>query len=150
MDVPYLEHNREGLRSLRALIERLSDEDLSRDIGDGWTVAVALAHIAFWDRYLAARWDHALREGLAAPEGLPDYVADFVNEASLVGWRACPPREAAKQALAAAETIEKRLAELDPALPAAALAGGRPSLVDRSLHWLQHIDQIERVVGAAG
>jgi hypothetical protein len=149
MDVPYREHNKEGLSSLRALIERLSDEDLSRDIGDGWTVAVALAHVAFWDRYLAARWDHALREGLAAPEGLP-IVPDFINEASLVGWRACPPREAAKQALAAAESIEKQLAELDPALPAAALAGGRPSLVDRSLHWLQHIDQIERAIRAAG
>ncbi len=149
MDVPYRERNAAGLKKLRGLVERLSDQDLTVEVGGGWTVAVALAHVAFWDRYLAARWKHAVREGLAAPEGLPDFVSDFINQAAVDDWRVCPPREAARQALTAAEAIERQIAALDPAKPAAALASARPSLVDRTLHWQEHIDQIERALGAA-
>ena len=44
---------------LQALVSRLSDADLGRDLGGGWTVAVALSHLAFWDRriaYMLERW----------------------------------------------------------------------------------------------
>jgi hypothetical protein len=149
VDVAYVERNAEGLKRLRALVERLSDRDLSRDLGGGWTVAVALAHLAFWDRYLAARWEHALREGLSAPEAVPDFVPRFINEAALGAWQVCLPREAARLALAAAGHIEGLLAKIDPSQAATALASGRPSLVDRTLHWFEHMEQIERALHAS-
>ena len=34
---------------LKALVTRLSDEELSRPMAAGWTIAGALAHMALWD-----------------------------------------------------------------------------------------------------
>ena len=41
-----IENNRERER-LRTLVDRLSDAELARPIEAGWTVAAALAHLAF-------------------------------------------------------------------------------------------------------
>ena len=42
--------NRENTRRLRRLVARLSDDDLRRELPEGWTVGDALAHLAFYDR----------------------------------------------------------------------------------------------------
>jgi hypothetical protein len=39
--------NAEVTRRLEVVVGRLSDADLGRDLGGGWTVSVALAHLAF-------------------------------------------------------------------------------------------------------
>ena len=145
----YVERNTADLQRLRALIERLDDQDLAREVGVGWTVAATFAHLAFWDRYLMARWAGAVRQGLRVPEVLPDTVAGLINEAALEGWRACPPRVAASLSLAAAEEVANVVAELDSDMVAAAFEGGRPSLVDRTIHWQEHIHQIEAALGLA-
>src|ERR671939_89289 len=44
---------------LEALVRRLSDPELTRQMDDGWTVAAVLAHLALWDRratVLVERW----------------------------------------------------------------------------------------------
>src|SRR3972149_6549107 len=79
-------------RRLEPLAARLSDEGLGRDLGDGWTVAVALAHLAFWDRralYGLRRW---------AADGTPVNADDdhILNEALVAQWRALPARRAAE------------------------------------------------------
>ena len=48
-DRSYVEENRAQLERLRALVDRLSDQELSRPMEAGWTVAGVLAHLAFWD-----------------------------------------------------------------------------------------------------
>jgi uncharacterized damage-inducible protein DinB len=52
------QHNADSTRRLRELIAKLSDEDLGISLGGGWTVAVALAHIGFWDTRQAAALRH--------------------------------------------------------------------------------------------
>ena len=42
---------------LKAFVAGLSDDDAARPIGHGWTVGVALAHLAFWDRLWLAKFE---------------------------------------------------------------------------------------------
>lgn len=42
--------NRTQTERLRRLVARLTPEMLAVRLPRGWTVAVALAHLAFWDR----------------------------------------------------------------------------------------------------
>jgi hypothetical protein len=70
---------------LEALVSRLTNDD--RELSNGWTVAAALAHLAFWDRrarLLLRRWE---RKG--TPPDEPD--VDLLNEALLEEWRAGVP-----------------------------------------------------------
>src|SRR3989304_6937732 len=83
VDQALLSDNAETMRRLEALVARLSDDDLRRDLGEGWTVAVALAHAGFWDQravYGLRRW---------AREGTPITDADdhILNEALFDEWR---------------------------------------------------------------
>lgn len=48
-DRSYVEQNTRERDRLRALVERLSDDELCRPVNEHWTVAGALGHIAFWD-----------------------------------------------------------------------------------------------------
>jgi hypothetical protein len=50
LDQSFIELNRASTNRIRALAARLSDEELQHPVGEHWTVAIALAHLAFWDR----------------------------------------------------------------------------------------------------
>jgi len=71
--------------------------------------------------------------------------ASAVNDARLEGWRAVPPREALNQAVRAAEALDRAIEAL-PADFAQALAEERYQALDRSLHRVEHLDEIERAV----
>ena len=135
--------NARASAELRGLVETLSAEDLVIDAGGGWTVAVLLGHLAFCDRWQVARWDGATAAGLALPTEVSDNVADLANAALEPTWRALPGETAAVLAVEAAAEIDALVA----ALPDAAVAAGRPRLVDRSLHRLEHVAQIRRAIG---
>jgi uncharacterized damage-inducible protein DinB len=47
LDRSFVERNRASTQRIRALVARLSDEDLQHPVGEYWTVAIALAHLAF-------------------------------------------------------------------------------------------------------
>lgn len=142
MDRAYVTSNDRTRERLRALVVRLDDEDLTRPLDGGWTVAAALAHLAFWDRWVVARWERYDRDG--AIETLPDGVLDLANAAGLPQWLALAPRRAAELALAAAEEGDRRIAALVPAAVEHALTTGRPAMLDRALHRDPHLDDIER------
>ena len=55
LDRSFVELNHAATERLRALAARLSDEELQHPVGQHWTVAITLAHLAFWDRRDAAR-----------------------------------------------------------------------------------------------
>ena len=46
MDRPYVAENAQERQRLRSLVGRLTDEELELHLGNGWTVAVAFAHLA--------------------------------------------------------------------------------------------------------
>jgi len=67
MDRPFLAENAQERERLRSLVGRLTDEELSLPLGNGWTVAVALAHLAFWDQRslsLMRKWKRPPSENL--------------------------------------------------------------------------------------
>src|SRR5947208_548303 len=111
-------------RRLERLVNRMSDAELQTSLRDGWTVAVALAHLAFWDRraaVLVRRWQRTgsvqkYSEGIDTP--------DVLNEAALPAWQAIPPRAAANEALAAAEAADRALDEGGAALVEQIMAAG--------------------------
>ena len=137
----YVARNDAERERLRALVERLSDDDLRRSIGHDWTVAAALAHLAYWDRRGVGVIEDWERDG--SQPGPVD--ADALNAAELPRWLATPPREAASEALAAAETIDRKVAGLAPDLTASILAV-RARTLDRSLHRREHLAEIERAL----
>jgi hypothetical protein len=67
----YATENTHERQRLRTLVARLSDEDLTRPLPNGWTVAITLAHLAFWDRQrlaLLRRWE---RDGVTPARRMP-------------------------------------------------------------------------------
>jgi hypothetical protein len=81
-------------------------------VGEHWTVGVALAHLAFWDRRVMYDLDKTEQDGkLFIPE-----IDIYVNDLSLPLWAAIPPREAARIAVETSETLDRRLENYPPAL----------------------------------
>jgi hypothetical protein len=138
----HVECNAAGLAQLQDLAVRLSEEDLRRQLDSEWTIGMVLAHLAFWDHFVLARWEQAARDGLRVPPSLDDAVQGLVNAAALPVWRACIPREALLLALAAAEAVNACIADLDDDVVADVLASGRAALVDRGLHRGEHLAAI--------
>jgi hypothetical protein len=128
---------------LKALIQRLSDAELSRPMPGGWTVAGVLAHMALWDGralYLINKW-----EGGTAPSAAdfePEDVAS-VNDAAKPLCMALPPRTAAQVALQLAEETDRRAAALSDELMAQNTAIGGPLNLSRADHRREHLDEIE-------
>jgi hypothetical protein len=140
-DRTFIERNRASAECICALAARQTDEQLLHPVGEHWTVAVALAHLAFWDRRAMDVLDGTEQESkLSAPD--IDIVA---NDLFLPFWKALSPHKAAEIALQAAEALDKRL----ETLPAALLEGIRPvrgHWVERSLHRNKPPDEIEAVL----
>lgn len=115
-------------------------------VGDdeGWGPGVVLAHLAFWDRMVLARWQRADAHGEEFPPSLAPIVADLVNEASFAQWSALSVGDAADLALTAAEAIDAYLAGLPDERVEATRAAGFERLVDRSIHRNEHLDAVER------
>ncbi len=115
-------------------------------VGDdeGWGPGVALAHLAFWDRMVLARWQRADAHGEEFPPSLAPIVSDLVNEASFAQWSTLSVRDATDLALSAAEAIDAYLADLPDERIQAARAAGFERLVDRSIHRNDHLDAVER------
>jgi hypothetical protein len=83
MGKTHVERNAAGLAQLQSLAARLSEDDLRRQLDSEWTIAVVLAHLAFWDHFVLARWELAARRGLRVPPGVDGAVQDLVNAAAL-------------------------------------------------------------------
>ena len=67
MDSSYIELNRASTERIRALAARLSDEQMQTRVGEHWTVAITLAHLAFWDRRVMYVLDMTEHDGKFYP-----------------------------------------------------------------------------------
>jgi hypothetical protein len=138
LDQSFVELNRASTERIRALAARLSDKEMQHPVGEHWTVAIVLAHLAFWDRRVLYVLDMTQRDGkLFIPE-----IDIFVNDLSLPLWAAIPPRNAARIAIETSETLDKRLEEFSPAL-LEEIYNYNKRWVVRSLHRGEHLDEAE-------
>jgi hypothetical protein len=140
----YVADNAAARERLRTLVARLSDADLALPVGGGWSVALALAHLAFWDTSRLALLRRWLRAGVEPAQS----DSESVNAAVEVLGAAIPPRRAAELALAAAEAIDRELESVEPGMAARIEEIGHESVIRRSIHRNEHIDQIERALEA--
>jgi hypothetical protein len=105
-------------------------------------VAVALAHLVFWDErrlVLVRKWK---REGVK-PSPMDDNV---INDALVPILLAIPPRKAAGLAVRAAEALDRELEEAPPELVAAMEATGDRHALNRAIHRKMHLDEIEKLL----
>jgi hypothetical protein len=143
LDRSFIERNQASTQRIRDLTARLSDDDLKRRVGEHWTVAVALIHLAFWDRRVLIVLDNTQREGKVVP---PD-LGIIVNDISLPIWLAVPPREAVRLAIETAEEIDKRLEEYPPDL-LEQVGEFNMRYVIRALHRGEHLDEVDQALSA--
>ena len=138
------ERNRAATERIRAIGERLSDEELGRTIDPPWTTASLLAHVGFWDRFVHARWRRALETGQGEPEPIEDAPIEMLNDAAIPEWSMLPPRAAADECVRAADEIDRFIASLDDGVVARISESDRRRLVERSLHRGEHLEAIEQ------
>lgn len=148
-DRSYVEGNDRERERMRALVERLGEDDLRRQVNPHWTVAGVLGHIAFWDgRALALGQKLERGESFTADDVEPEDV-DWINDASRALIHAIPPAEAARLALSIAEETDTLMASLppdrvypnDPDCPLNA---------SRADHRGEHLDDVEAALRSGG
>lgn len=132
---------------LRALVKRLSDDELRRPMPDGWTVASVLAHVAYWDAraiYFLDKWGPSGEPSVYEPED-----TDAANESAKPLCLALPPRIAADLALRVAEEADGKVRALsDEMLMKIRAKGDPPFSLSRGSHRREHLDDIDRLFGA--
>ena len=142
MESGYRARNDAARARLIALAARLQPQDLERPLGGGWTVKVALAHLAFWDRFAAAAVEQWQRTGYTR-SGDDD---DSINIAMLNDWLALPQAYVLREVLRAAELADRTADGINETLEADIAAAGEDWAFERGRHRAEHIEQIERAI----
>jgi hypothetical protein len=145
MDRPFIAENTKERERLSSLVERLTDEELRLPLGDDWTIAVALAHLSFWDQrslVLVRKWK---KSGVVEPSPID---IDVTNDSLLSTWLAIPLRAAANLAVSTAEEIDRELEEASPDLITKIESLGEKFRLYRSIHRKLHVDQIVKLLNS--
>jgi len=147
----YIDANRRELERMRALVHRLNDEQLQRQVNPAWTVAAVLGHVAFWDARnlsLIEKWESGRAQPSQSDWEHSESV-DWINDATRELIHAIAPRRCAELALHIAEQTDQRVANLSPALLQANAAAGGPVNPLRADHRREHLDDIEAALKLA-
>jgi hypothetical protein len=147
MDRSYVDRNKATRERLAALLAATPDAALEAPI-DGWSGKALVAHLAFWDRMVKLRWEHAAINGLQVPAAIDSTTTDFINDGQIPEWTAIPAHLAKELALAAAEACDQHVASLPDASVEAADNGPLYRLLDRSVHRSMHLDSLEAGLAA--
>ena len=144
-DRSYVEENTRERERLRALVERLNEDELRIPVNPHWTVAGVFGHIAFWDARVLALADKLERGVPFSPDDTEPEDVDWINDASRELIHAVPPIELARLALRIAEETDARVATLPvdrlwPADP------DSPLYAVRASHRGEHLDEVEEAL----
>ncbi len=148
VDRSYIAENEAERERLKGLLQRLSDEELSRPMPAGWTVAAVLAHMAFWDARALSLMDKWARGVVPSAADYEPEDIDWINDASKPLCLALAPRAAAQLALQLAEETDHRVETLSEGTLEQILALGQPFNLSRASHRKEHLDDIERYLAA--
>ena len=143
-DRSYISVNDRERHRLEALVDKLDDAALSRAMPAGWTVASALAHLAFWDQRIVVLVELLKRGATVPTENAID--VDWINDAAKPTQLALPPRRAATLAIEAARAADRAVADLSDELLARNAAAGSPVTLLRAEHRREHLDEVEQML----
>ena len=142
MERPFVAENAKERERLVRLVNQITDKELEFPMWEGWTIAAALAHLAFWDQralVLMKKW----KESGVAPSPIDD---DVTNDSILSLCSAIPPRAAARLAVTAAKAIDLEVENAAENLIRDILHLGERFRLYRSDHRRLHLDQIESLL----
>jgi hypothetical protein len=143
MDNKYDRENEKSRERLQKLLNSLTVEELNYVIyKEGWTVAVMLGHLAFWDERRLALIKNWEQIG-AKHSDITGIDEQTVNDALIPIFLAMPPRKAAGLALTAAEKVDKEIAKLRGKLVKKIEGLGDEYTLYRSKHRNTHLDEID-------
>jgi len=137
----FIRENDASRRELRSLVESLTDQAYGRDVGNCWTVADALCHLAFWDRVTLHRLQEWRRSG-TEPVQIQLSSVHSINEAVRELSRAVPGREASRLAVENAEAVDAEVAALRAEMVERMTAGGFDRMLHRHLHRREHLRRL--------
>jgi hypothetical protein len=138
LDPSYKELNHASTERIKKLVTSLTDEQMQTRIGEHWTVAIALAHLAWWDRRVMYVLDMTAKDHDVF---IPN-IDITVNDISLPLWAALPPREAARIAVETSEDLDRRL-EAYPQDLLEKIYDTNKRWVVRALHRNEHLDEVD-------
>lgn len=140
--------NDESRERLARLVETLTPTQLAVDLGEGWTVASALAHMGFCDRWQAERLTEMLAGRWSAQDESVIAAEHVANEALHPYWAGVDAEDVPALALEAATRLDALIAAAPNAIVDA--LDGTPSayLLHRHRHRGDHLDHIERSITA--
>jgi hypothetical protein len=142
----FAESNRSQTERLRRLAARLDARALAVKLPNGWSVAGALLHLAFWDRHRI----FLMRAWAAGRDETGHYSGDVFNAVSVPLLEQIPPERAPEIAIRTAEEIDALLLELSDEIITVALARPDAPNLDRGSHRKGHLDVIEKALAGAG
>jgi hypothetical protein len=138
IDREFLATNEAARERLLQIMEPLTDEQMRRSVGHGWTIASSLGHLAFWENWLLVHLDRFHERGITRLTS----DADAMNDAMLPLLQQVPPDAIAGQLAWAMGEVDHRLAELtDEQLEAIGFDGSYINLY-RSVHRNEHAAEI--------
>lgn len=144
----YKQGNDASRDRLKKLVDGISDKELELVIyQEGWTIAVVLGHLAFWDQRrceLAKRW----RKNDIRKSDVTELDMHTINDALIAVFKAMPARNVANLAVSAAAAVDNELAGLTPAQEAEVEKLGDRYALDRALHRIIHLDEIDVLLAA--
>ena len=79
---------------------------------------------------------------------MPADITELVNASGERGWATAETRLARTAAVEAADAVTKLIEGLPSAALEDAIRTGRERMIDRSVHWNAHLDEIEPAVAA--
>lgn len=142
MERSYAADNARELERMRALVSKLSDQELGSMVNEYWTVAGVLGHMAFWDGCALFLAGKLLREGAFTQSDSEPESVEWINDSTRPLIQAIPPRQAAEVALRIAAETDELVASLSPEL-VAKIDDNSPLNLFRADHRGEHLDEIE-------
>ncbi len=148
MDRKYVAENNRERERLMKFVHKITDEELKLVIyKEGWTIAVALGHLAFWDERrlsLVKSW----RQNGVVFSDISGLDMNTVNDALMAIFLAMPVRKVALAAVLAAEKVDKEVANLPEEMLPKIEAMGDVHTLNRGKHRKMHLDEIEAFLKA--
>jgi len=143
MDKKTIIGNRRSRERLTSLVKNISAKELKMPLyPEGWTVAVALGHIAFWD---SRRLELIKTWKKSGVQSFP-MSSEIVNNTLVPILLLIPPKKITALAISVAEELDNEIENLSPEFVKEVEKLGENNPFDRANHRNMHLDDIEKAL----